>query len=89
VEGIDGGKLEEFCAKFERLLFQLEPLLNTMATPEGFAEVLRTMPGHVTRGARAFMGKELAPPQWDPAERDAGLWTRDVKGRWWRQGERV
>lgn len=89
VEGIDEKKLEEFCAKFERLLIQLEPLLTTMATPEGLAEVLRSMPWQVTSGARAFMGKELAPPQWDPAERDAGLWTKDEKGRWWRQSEAV
>ena len=58
-----------------------------MSTPEGMARVLRMLPWMVTRGAREFVGKELAPPEWDPADCDAGKWKKDEQGLWWKEGE--
>lgn len=86
--GVDGGNLEKFCARFERVLTdQLVPLLDTMTTPEGLARVLRTIPWMASPGSRSFVGKSLAPPNWDPAERDAGKWKQDKQGLWWGPGE--
>ena len=88
-QGVDGHNLDRFSARFERVLTdQLVPLLDEMATPEGLARVLRMLPWMVSAGARAFVGKDLAPPEWDPADLDAGKWKQDKQGRWWRQGER-
>lgn len=87
-EGVDGWNLEEFCTKFEDVLTNhLVPLLDSMSTPEGFARVLRMNPGSVSAGSRAFVGKSLAPPEWDPRERDAGKWKQDKDGLWWGPGE--
>jgi hypothetical protein len=66
----------------------LVPLLDEMATPEGLARVLRMMPWMVSAGSRAFVGKDLAPPRWDPADSDAGKWKQDKQGLWWKQGVR-
>lgn len=86
--GVDGGNLEKLCARFARVLTdRLVPLLDTMGTPEGLARTLRTMPWKVSAGARAFVGKSLAPPDWDPAELDAGKWRQDKQGWWWGPGE--
>jgi hypothetical protein len=87
-EGVDGWNFEEFCPRFERVLTdQLVPLLNTIETPEGLARVLRTMPWMMSAGSRAFVGKSLAPPDWDPVDRDAGKWKQDTQGLWWGPGE--
>jgi hypothetical protein len=89
VRGPKGWDLDTFCAKFEKLLtVKLVPLLDTMVTPEGLADVLRTIPWMMSHGAEVFIGKDLAPPGWDSREKDAGLWSKDSRGRWWRQGER-
>ena len=58
-----------------------------MATPAGLARVLRTLPWRVNEGARAFLGKGLAPPPWVPADRDAGMWKQDAHGLRWGPGE--
>jgi hypothetical protein len=88
-KGVDGWNLEKFCARFERVLTDLlVPLLDEMATPEGLARVLRMMPWMVSAGSRAFVGKDLAPPRWDPADSDAGKWKQDKQGLWWKQGVR-
>lgn len=89
VQGIDGRNHEKFCNRFERLLAdQLVPLLDEMATPQGLARVLRMMPWMVHAGSRAFVGRDLAPPDWDPGDRDAGKWKQDKQGLWWKRGER-
>jgi hypothetical protein len=85
---VDGWTLEKFWKRFSDLIVaRLVPLLTAMNTPEGLARVLRTMPWMATPGARLFVGRKLAPPLWDPAERDAGLWKQDKKGLWWGPGE--
>lgn len=87
-EGVDGWNLEAFTARFEQFITkQLVPLLDAMATPAGLARVLRARPWMVAAGARAFIGKDLSPPTWDLADRDAGKWKQDEQGLWWRHDE--
>lgn len=89
VAGIDGWNQEKFCHRFERVLTdQLVPLLDRMATPQGLSRVLRMMPWMARPGSLAFVGKDLAPPDWDPADCDAGKWKQDKRGLWWKKGER-
>jgi len=60
--------------------------MDNMATREGLAAVCRTMPWNITQDTRVWLG-DLAPPPWDPAQRDAGKWRQDDDGRWWGPGE--
>ncbi len=88
VDGVGGRNFEKFCARFENLITaRLVPLLDTMVTPEGLARVLRTMPWMTSLVAKKYLGPDLAPPDWDPADNDAGLWKQDDQGRWWGPGE--
>jgi hypothetical protein len=87
-DGIDGWNLAEFSPQFETLLTaRLVPLLDTMATPQGLADVLRRMPWMTMLGARLYLGPALASPDWDPADNDAGKWKKDGEGRYWGPGE--
>lgn len=61
---------------------------NTQAqVTDGLARLLRMLPWMVTGRAREFVGKELAPPEWDPADHDAGGWKQDERGMWWKRSE--
>lgn len=85
---VDGWMLEKFWKRFSDLITaRLVPTLTNLSTPEGLANVLRMMPWMVTPGARLFVGPKLAPPPWDPADNERGLWKQDKKGLWWGPGE--
>ncbi len=87
-DGIDGWNIEEFSSRFETLLTtRLVPVLDTMTTAQGLADVLRRMPWMTMLGARLYLGPALAPPNWDPADNDAGKWKKDDQGRYWGPGE--
>ncbi|GMV24376.1 MAG: hypothetical protein AMXMBFR58_04070 [Phycisphaerae bacterium] len=85
---VDRWNLENTWTRFEALLRgRLVPVLDSMATPDGLAAVMRTMPWMVSSVTRKFLGRKLASPVWDPKDEEAGRWKQDKLGRWWGPGE--
>ena len=84
---VDAADLENLWPRFAAVLTDtVIPAMNTMKTREGLADVCRTMPWNAFGPLHLWLA-ELAPPPWNPKDRDAGLWKQDDRGRWWGPGE--